>query len=229
MKAIPVLSSPEPYPWCSFCDEEFVELKENEMFDICMQYPLMHMQEATNDCLVRTELYERLCKAYLHLPKGYRFRILDAWRPFALQKELYVKYSRKIIHDFALEKSTAEEKKRVIQMFVSKPVFNREMPPVHTTGGAIDLTIIDSNGQELDMGTEFDAFTEKTYTAYFENRENDAIKENRRMLYHAMCEAGFTNLPSEWWHYDFGDRFWAYYKGKPAIYKGIFSMEEIDA
>jgi len=229
MKEIPVISSPEPYPWCLFCDEKFVELQDNEMFDICMQYPLMGMQEATKRCLVREAVYEMLCKAHANLPQGYRFRILDAWRPFELQKELYVKYSNRIIHDFALENCTEEERNYTIQKFVSKPVFNRELPPVHTTGGAIDLTIIDPDGQELDMGTGFDAFTDKTYTAYFEDKDNAVIRDNRRMLYHAMCKVGFVNLPSEWWHYDFGDRFWAYYNGKPAIYKGIFSVEELDA
>lgn len=228
MKEIPEINNPEPYPWCQFCDEEFVEIKNNEIFEVCMQYPLLGMKEAEKRCLVRAEVYEMLCKAYKRLPKGYRFRILDAWRPFKLQRELYIKYSAKIIQDFTLQSCTEEERNYVIQKFVSKPVFNRDMPPVHTTGGAVDLTIIDNEGQELDMGTEFDAFTDKTYTSYFEHEQPANIRDNRRMLYDAMCEVGFTNLPSEWWHYDYGDRFWAYYKGKPALYRGVFEMEELE-
>ncbi len=38
--------------------------------------------------------------------------------------------------------------------------------------------------------------------------EDEQVRENRRLLYYAMIDAGFTNLPSEWWHYDYGDRFW---------------------
>ena len=42
-----------------------------------------------------------------------------------------------------------------------------------------------------------------------------------------MTEVGFTNLPSEIWHYDYGDRAWAFYNNEPALYKGIFKLEEI--
>ena len=44
-------------------------------------------------------------------------------------------------------------------------------------------------------------------------------------LYNAMIKAGFTNLPSEVWHYDYGNRAWAYYNKKPAIYKGILELK----
>ena len=77
------------------------------------------------------------------------------------------------------------------------------------------------------MGTAFDAFTDRTYTAYFENEKEETVKENRRMLYHVMNGAGFTNLPSEWWHFDYGDRFWAFYRKKPAVYGGVFTKEEL--
>ena len=113
---------------------------------------------------------------------------------------------------------------QIISRYVSYPENNVLLPPVHTTGGAVDLTLIDSDGNELDMGTEFDSFSEAASTAYYEQVGTDTkIRDNRRMLYNAMTGAGFTNLPSEWWHYDFGDRFWAYYNRKPAIYKGVFT------
>ena len=41
-----------------------------------------------------------------------------------------------------------------------------------------------------------------------------------------MIKAGFTNLPSEIWHYDYGNRAWAYYNKKPAIYKGILELKQ---
>lgn len=43
-----------------------------------------------------------------------------------------------------------------------------------------------------------------------------------------MNKAGFTNLPSEWWHYDYGEKFWAYYNNTPAIFEGVFNIEEIE-
>lgn len=209
----------------AFMDTTFVKLTTNDLWEIRMQYPHLHMQNAETECFVRQDVYEMLILAAGYLPKDYRFCIWDAWRPFSLQKELYTTYSDKIIKQFSLESASQEEKEAMIRKFVSDPIPEIENPPVHTTGGAIDLTIIDAYGKPLNMGCEFDAFTEKTYTVYFENTNEEEVKINRRLLYSAMTKAGFTNLPSEWWHYDYGDKFWAYYKNKPVIYKGVFTKE----
>ena len=195
-----------------------------------MQYPVLGMKNAEPQCLMRKEAAERLFAAAKKLPKGYRFRIWDAWRPFALQQELYETYSMNIIRDFGLDQVSESERDAVIRGFVSEPVEDRETPPVHTTGGAVDLTILDASGKELDMGTAFDAFTEKTKTNFFEQADKEplrTIRENRRLLCRVMLKEGFTNLPSEWWHFDYGDRFWADFKDKTAIYGGAFTKEEI--
>ena len=228
---IPSVEDPVRYTVREFRRSDLVEITSNEKIDVCMQYPLLGMKNAEVQCLLRKEAAEKLYEAAAKLPKGWRFRIWDAWRPFALQHELYETYSKDIIRDFGLEKVSEEERNAVIRGFVSEPIPDREIPPVHTTGGAIDLTILDADGMELEMGTDFDAFTEKTRTDYFEAsnhiEEADRIRENRRLLYGLMTDAGFTNLPSEWWHYDYGDRFWAYYNHCPAIYGGVFTKEEI--
>lgn len=227
MTAIPDISVPEIYTESAFLNSKFIEIKTDEMFDVKMQYPLMGMKHAENQCFVREEVYVLLQNAAKKLPKGYKFRILDAWRPFQLQYELYEIYSKEIIKSFGLDDCTQMQREQIIRKFVSEPVEDKNIPPVHTTGGAIDLTILDKNGNELEMGTGFDSFSEEAGTAYFEKKNNQLIRDNRRLLFHVMTDAGFTNLPSEWWHYDYGDRFWGFYKNKPAIYKGAFVREEI--
>lgn len=227
MRGIPDAAGPGRYGERNFIDSPFVEIKADAFFDVRMQYPLLGMKYAEAGCYARKEVYEKLLEAAGMLPDGYRFRIWDAWRPFLLQEELYREYSGDIIREFELETCTEEQKRTVIRRFVSEPVKDPEMPPVHTTGGAVDLTIIDREGVELEMGSGFDEFTDRTYTAYFENEKNEKIKENRRLLYSVMTGAGFTNLPTEWWHFDYGDRFWAFYKGKPAMYGGVFTKEGI--
>lgn len=238
MKGIPDLSSPERYENRDFdaflseaMDSQFVEIKDNGFIEVAMQYPVMGMQHSEQGCFVRKKVYEMLVSAAKMLPAGYKLKIYDAWRPFALQQELYTTYSERIVKEFGLDGCGEEEKRGVIEKFVSKPVEDRDIPPVHTTGGAVDLTIIGRDGKELEMGTGFDAFTEKTYTSFFEKEtetvENITIRDNRRLLYHIMTEAGFTNLPSEWWHFDYGDRFWAFYNQKPALYRGVFTREEM--
>ncbi len=218
---------PEVYEKTNFIHSEFVELHTNEFYTVQMQYPLLGMKNAEKRCLVRREVNEMLLSAAKLLPNGYRFKIFDAWRPFALQRELYITYRDNIVKDFGLENVTIEQQNSVIKKYVSEPVENHDFPPVHTTGGAVDLTIIRSDGSELNMGTAFDAFSEKADTAYFEDKSDYEIRDNRRLLYTVMTEVGFTNLPSEWWHYDYGDRFWAFYKNEPAIYKGVFTTEEV--
>lgn len=226
--AIPKINVPEQYKACSFRNSTFVEIQSDDRFDIKMKYPMLGMENAEKQCFVRKEVFELLQKASTLLPDGYKFRVFDAWRPFKLQRELYEFYSQDIIKEFELEKCTDEQKKSIINKFISEPIEDTDYPPVHTTGGAIDLTILDATGEELAMGTEFDAFTDMAYTVAFENEKDKAIRNNRRMLYYIMTSVGFTNLPSEWWHYDYGDRFWAYYKRQSSIYRGVFTKEEIN-
>jgi D-alanyl-D-alanine dipeptidase len=227
MNPIPEVIDPDIYAERDFIDSGFIKIESNELIDVCMQYPILGMENAENDSYVRKEVFDILMKAAQELPKGYRFRILDAWRSFALQQELYDDYSRDIIVQFGLNGKSEEEKKEFIKKFVSEPVADSGLPPVHTTGGAVDITILDPDGCELDMGSGFDEFSHRTYTAFYENSDEEIIKSNRRLLYSIMTDAGFTNLPSEWWHYDYGDRFWAYYMKKPAIYRGIFTKDDI--
>ncbi len=122
------------------------------------------------------------------------------------------------------EKGVDLEKANLLaRQFVSYPDENPLKPFVHSTGGALDLNIVDCNGQELDMGTDFDDFTSNAYTSAFENRKTFEAFENRRMLFDVMISAGFTNYPSEWWHYDYGDLFWAVETGTDcAMYGGVF-------
>ena len=224
---IPTIEEPLRYTNLELTNSPFVKLCPNDKIDIQMQYPLLAMEHAEAECFLRLEAFEKLIEASNLLPADYKFLILDAWRPFSLQEEIYVKYQDRIVTQFHLESLSEVERKQFVKQFVSLPENNSQIPPVHTTGGAVDLTIIDADGNELEMGTVFDAFTEKTYTDYYEKHEISFIRNNRRMLYHIMTSVGFTNLPSEWWHYDYGDRFWAYYKSLPAMYDGIFNKKDI--
>ena len=198
--------------------------------DVKMQYSLLGMEYAEKRCLMRREVYERLLKAQENLPKGYFIRVWDAWRPFKLQEELYYVYREQIIKDFCLQELSEEGQNREISNFVALPDPKPERVPTHTTGGALDVTLIDAEGRELNMGTEFDSFSPKAFADYFEKAdvtvspETEEIRRNRRILYEAMQKAGFTGISSEWWHFDYGDRLWAQHTGQPVIYGGVFEQ-----
>lgn len=208
----------------------FIEVTNGMGIDVKMQYPLLGMKHAEKRCLMRKEVYERLLKAQESLPEGYFIRVWDAWRPFKLQEELYYVYRERIIKEFRLQGLSEEEQNREISNFVALPNPAPERVPTHTTGGALDVTLIDGEGRELDMGTAFDAFTPEAYADYYEKEEvavkpeYEKIRRNRRMLYDAMLGAGFTGISSEWWHFDYGDRLWAQHTGEIVKYGGVFEI-----
>lgn len=229
-KPIPVLDDLEHTGKTAFVPSPLIQVLETDRIKIAMQYPRLGFTHVVQHCFVRKEVEAMLQKAADRLDPGYSFLIWDAWRPFALQKELFDTYRVDIIKEFHLEDKSPEEQKKFINKFVANPVRDPVLPPAHTTGGALDLTILDKEGRELEMGCGFDDFTDKTRTAFFERKEAaeapnaDLIRRNRRFLHNLMLEAGFTNLPSEWWHYEYGDQNWSAVVGKPALYDGIFEL-----
>ena len=171
---------------------------------------------ALTHCYVRAGVYDRLCAALSLLPREYSFLIYDTLRPLRVQQALYDDYYEKmrVQHPDA----SPEELESITDEFVAVPKMNRLRPSSHQSGGAVDLTLC-CGGQTLDMGTVFDEFAPVAHTDYFERQGMDEkIRNNRRLLYHVMREAGFTNYESEWWHYDWGDHSWARRKHCSALY-----------
>lgn len=218
-KPIPTEKMPGIYSINDFSEETFVSIKEATGGRVLEEpvYFNLGIKGAENCCKIRTGTAKRLITALEMLPSGLTFKVYDAWRSAEVQQTLFDRQMKENIkRGFSEEQAIIETRK-----FVSHPSYDERQPAVHSTGGAIDLTIVDiKTGCELNMGTEFDDFSPKAYTAYFENSNDTEIRNNRRLLYHAMISAGFTNLPSEWWHFDYGDAFWAFYKKSPIIYKG---------
>ena len=175
---------------------------------------------------VRDSVAAMLTYARTLLPDGYDFKVWDGYRPVCVQERLWKHQRAKVVAYNKGKNLSAEEIDRLTSFFVSKPSHDINKPSLHSTGGSIDLTLIDSKGSPVDMGTEFDAFGDKAWTNHFESYEmNEEVRKNRRILYNTMIKAGFTNLPSEWWHYDYGTKFWGYFNNTPALYQGILDAD----
>ena len=181
---------------------------------------------------------ETVCKmlhdAESKLPAGLKFKIYDAYRPIAVQQALYDHFrAQKREENPGISE---EDLDAVTALCVSFPSYNIMLPSLHNSGGAVDLTIIDEDGNELNMGCGFDEFTDRAWVDYYElikagdidpktgepttQEQIDECAKNRRLLYNVMIEAGFTNFPSEWWHYDFGDEKWGQFSNNVPIYTG---------
>jgi D-alanyl-D-alanine dipeptidase len=92
----------------------------------------------------------------------------------------------------------------------------------HVAGAAVDVTLVDSCGQELDLGTQIDVTPEQSggrccFAADGVSRE---ARANRDLLARVLCREGLVNYPTEWWHYSYGDRYWALATGAGAALYG---------
>ncbi len=182
---------------------------------------------ALNQCYVRRPVLVRLQKAARLLPAGIELVVLDGWRPLRVQQYLFDTLMAAMKAHFSSE-SEAELLARS-RHFVAPPSSDPAAPSPHLTGGSVDVTLCDGDGNWLDMGTEFDDISPWSYSAAFEAvgkpsaREADVI-ENRRLLHSVMTHAGFTNLPSEWWHFDYGNQSWAWYSQGDQAHFGAISL-----
>lgn len=164
-------------------DTTFVDIKEytdNLIYD---------MKYATTDNFLKTKVYE--CdKCYLRLKtvkaliaasqsfnkKGYKIKLFDCYRPLDVQKKMWT--------------------------IVSDPnyVANPAKGSIHNRGGAVDITLVDEDGNELDMGTGFDHFGPESSHDY--NQLDKKVLKNRKLLKKIMLRNNFEAFDSEWWHYN---------------------------
>jgi D-alanyl-D-alanine dipeptidase len=94
-----------------------------------------------------------------------------------------------------------------LQMYMANPARGS----IHSYGMALDVTILDLQGRELDMGTGFDDMTDLSHPALEEGfvaagKLTEQQVANRQLLRGAMFGAGFVGINTEWWHFDCGDR-----------------------
>jgi D-alanyl-D-alanine dipeptidase len=141
----------------------------------------LHFQAA--DALAQAVLYLRQ-----HYP-AYRLVVLDALRPHRIQEMLW---------------QHLEGTK--LRAYIADPARGS----IHSFGMAVDVTVLDEAGIELDMGTAFDALVEKSHPKQEAQFLADGSLsrqqfENRQVLRQAMFGAGFRGINSEWWHFNFGD------------------------
>lgn len=153
--------------------------------------------------LVREKVKDLLLKASEVLPTGYKLVVWETYTPKAL-------------HEAKLGKSLSEAE------MAGKS---------HMTGGAVDVSLADAEGNLLAMGTDLNhGSPENKSTTYLEEleasgvaltSEQSAIRDHRRVLFHAMSEAGFINNPLAWFHWDYGNLWWAKANNTDAFYGSL--------
>lgn len=164
-------------------DTTFVSLKSMSVDFV------YEMKYATNDnflkqvvydcpeCYLRQKTITSLIEANKEfISLGYRIKIFDCYRPLSIQKKMW-----EIVPN---------------PIYVADPAKGS----IHNRGCAVDITLIDATGKELDMGTPFDFFGEAS-SHNFSNLSEE-VKKNRKLLKEIMLKHNFKSFDSEWWHYN---------------------------
>ncbi len=140
-------------------------------------------------CFLHVDAAQALQKAViLAEAQNYKVKIFDAFRPLEVQQLLYDKFP---------------------EGYVSNPLTGA-IP--HCRGVAVDITLVDEDNQELEMGTGFDNFTDKAH--HGATGISMEVQRNRYILMGIMLTAGWDFYRNEWWHYQlFKPRDYAIIKG----------------
>jgi len=129
------------------------------------------------ECLLRLKTVKALIAANNDFnKKGYKIKLYDCYRPLSIQKKMWE--------------------------IVSNPeyVADPKKGSIHNRGGAVDISLVDINGKEVDMGTPFDFFGIRASHNY--TMLSNEVKSNRKYLKKIMIKNGFNSFDSEWWHYN---------------------------
>lgn len=133
---------------------------------------------SANICLLRRNVAEQLVKVHHSLCNmRLGLKIWDAYRPLSVQKKMWEK-----IPD---------------PRYVADPARGSN----HNRGAAVDVTLVDAKGNEVEMPTEFDDFSQRARSDYPDASER--AKQNRELLQRAMISHGFLTISSEWWHFNY--------------------------
>ncbi|MFB6478903.1 M15 family metallopeptidase [Streptomyces virginiae] len=172
---------------------------------------------------LRSGVLDRLLHAQSLLPEGLRLLVVEGFRPPALQQRYFEEYAAEL--RAAHPDWPAEELRAKTSRYVSPP----EIAP-HSAGAAVDLTLVTADGTELDMGTRVNASPEESAGACYTLADglSHEARLHRATLGRALTAAGLVNYGTEWWHWSFGDRYWALMTGQLAALYGPASQHPAD-
>lgn len=163
---------------------DFVRLKDlstDFVYELKYATPDNFLKQAVYDCgecYLRKSTAEALVKANEAFKQlGYRIKLFDCYRPLSVQKKMW-----KILPG---------------THYVANPAKGSK----HNRGAAVDLTLVDAQGKELNMGTPFDFFGKEAHHTYTEHSKE--VLENRKLLKETLDKYNFKSIYSEWWHYEY--------------------------
>lgn len=180
---------------------------------------------------VRVGVLQALHQAQAHLQttnSGWQIQIFDAYRPIAVQQFMVDYTYQQLLQDWQNKHPDRDNKNppkdellTQVYKFWAAPSQDMATPPPHSTGAAIDITLVNAHHQVVDMGSAIDEISERSYPNHFANRPGgENFHHHRTILSQVMGAAGFRQHPNEWWHFSLGDQLWAWLGKTPVAHYG---------
>lgn len=202
------------------CHEPLVKIP-SDIFAFVSPHPYQKLgapYEDKSPFYVRKGVLDRLIQANQTLQQlrpGWKIQIFDAYRPVVVQQFMVNYTFAELVNAKKLNSTTLNETQREdlwqqVYQFWAMPNLDPTMPPPHSTGAAIDVTLINETGTTIDMGSEIDEISERSLPNYFADNKEKPYHEHRQTLDQAMRSAGFVRHWNEWWHFSYGDQIWAW-------------------
>ena len=186
-----------------------IKIKDNEekLVDIRKKCPgiicdLKCAKIYQRKCLVRESVAKMLNKAKSYLPAGTTFIVGDAWRSKRMQKKVFMNRVRRMKRQFpkwSYQKALKETKK-FIAPYKGKNVSG------HMFGGAADIRLAKS-GKKISMRSKKLTYQENAQPV--QPKLAKYLQRNREIMYQSLKKAGFSQAPHEFWHWSYGDLWWA--------------------
>jgi D-alanyl-D-alanine dipeptidase len=210
--AIPVKENYEP----------LIDLKNQDIISFGPSPEIPNNNDYTK---MRKTVYEKLVQAQSMLPNGLKIRLYEALRSITLQEKLFNERFAiiKKANPTWSNKEIFQETTRLVS-----PITNadgtRNIPP-HSTGAAIDVYLVDAKNEIIDMGIKTEDWMQDLDGSL---SITDSVKisleaqNNRKIMNNVLSTVGFVNYKVEYWHWSYGDRYWAYYTNQQyAIYDSV--------
>lgn len=206
------------------CGEPLVEIPL-QLFAVESPHPYEKLGapygEAHSPYFLRQGVVNSLIEAQQNLQMlrpNWFIQIFDAYRPVAVQKFMVDYAFAEAIRTAGLVESEISETQRQaiwteVYKIWAEPSLDEKTPPPHSTGAAVDITLVDDMGEVVNMGSPIDEMSERSHPNYFAANSDPHAQQYhnyRQLLCTVMEKAGFKRHPREWWHFSIGEQMWAW-------------------
>lgn len=215
--------------WLLITDPKILQIpihdNKEPLFDLKLQNIIAFDFNKTSDdyTKVRKSVYKKLTEAQLLLPNNYKLCLFEGYRSLNMQKKLFQERYEQMKN---LNKNWQHKDIFIETTKFVSPIINLDgsynVPP-HSTGAAIDVCLINNLGEILDMGLALsDSFKDHNGSLSATDSKMISVEaqSNRKLMSNVLSMVNFINYPSEYWHWSYGDRYWAYYCNQKFAFYG---------